>query len=275
MLKIHQAPFVIFAQARSGSTMLRRALHAHERICCHGELFMKKKVQGHSFYIPGYHWTEKPTALIGKREGDFTDFIRSYVFPPRGDWSAVGFKILDEQFYFDENRERLTKLIRDIPEMKLIFLRRENALERYVSRLIRRGQLDPARRAVVPVGPFVKFHTASCQRMVTLAHLFPSHQKISLTYESLAENIDTHLLFLYGFLGADFGPVTVEESKSTPRDLRAMIENYDELLEAAAKSEIDFDTDHDMGRLLKDVHLASAETWAAQAYGLGCQYANR
>lgn len=267
-MEIHHAPFVLVAQARSGSTMLRRALDAHDRICCHGELFMKKKVHGHSIHMPDLHWSEKPSALVKRREGDFENFIQSLVFPPFSYLSSIGFKILDQQFFFASNQERLTNLIATHSQMILIFLYRENALERYVSRLIRRGWLDPSGPQAVSVDDFKAFECESVSRMAQIYRLFPDHRKIVLSYESLAERVEPTISFLYGILGAELAPVIIEERKSQPRELSRLIENYQELLSLDLPA-FDFDADDNPSEALAALDHRSPEECAHAAYLLG------
>jgi|GEM_PF-690746 len=267
-MEIHRAPFVIVAQARSGSTMLRRALHSHDAICCHGELFMKKKVQGHSIYVPGLHWTEKPDALLARREGDFTDFVQCLMFPPRAELSAIGFKVLDEQFFFPSNEVRLTNLIASHPHMTLIFLYRQTALERYVSRLNRRGKFDSSRTQTLSADDFRTFEHDSIDRMSRIYKLFPSHRKIVVSYESLAAHIEPTISFLYGVLGAQLAPVTIEETKSAPKDLPTLIENYEEL-SSLPMPVFDHDTDDDPMSALAALDPLPSSEQLRKAYELG------
>lgn len=270
-MDIHHAPFVIVAQARSGSTMLRRALHAHDAICCHGELFMKKKVQGHSIYIPGLHWTEKPDALVGRRDGDFQAFMQSLVFPVRPDLSAIGFKILDEQFFFPANEKRMTDFIAAHPNLSLVFLYRQNAFERYISRLIRRGQVDPGRPKVLSEEEFKAFEAASVDRMNRIYRKFSAHRKIVLSYEALAARTASTISFLYGALGADPAPVVIEESKSVRQDVSKLAENH-AALSALEHPVFDFDTDDDPSESLASLDDKPLATRMQDAHELGRRF---
>jgi len=234
---------------------------------------MKKKVQGHSFYVPGLHWTEKPDALLGRRDGDFTDFVETFMFPRRADLSAIGLKILDEQFFFAANQARLTDLISGESNMTLIFLYRQNALERFVSRMIRRGKLDLDEAQMLPAAEFEAFEKDSIDRMTQIYKLFPAHRRIVLSYEALATRLELTIAFLFGALGAELAPVTIEESKSAPRDLSALLENYAELSSLQLPI-FNHDTDDNPAAMLEALDGAADSDRLTRAYELGRQFQN-
>ncbi|MGB2694181.1 MAG: hypothetical protein WBD55_03220, partial [Dehalococcoidia bacterium] len=87
--------FVIRAAARTGSTMLVRALNSHPNVRCFGELF-NDEVDFVPFEVDGYdNFSARDRQL---RDGDPVSFLSERIFcaqPP--EISAVGFKLLYAQ----------------------------------------------------------------------------------------------------------------------------------------------------------------------------------
>ena len=84
--------FVIFCQARSGSTLLRLSLHAHPQVVCHGEVLSREWING---LVPvdapmeERSSRESVDALLPERAEDPIDFLERYIW--RFDCDAVGF----------------------------------------------------------------------------------------------------------------------------------------------------------------------------------------
>jgi hypothetical protein len=67
--------------------------------------------------------------------------------------------------------------------------------------------------------------------------LFREHDKLSLFYEEILSARDDTFARAQSFLGVEPQVLTVALTKQSPDDLRALIENYDELREAFADTE--------------------------------------
>jgi len=67
--------------------------------------------------------------------------------------------------------------------------------------------------------------------------LFGEHDKLTLFYEEILSSRDEVFARAQSFLGVEPRTLTVDLKKQNPDDLRALIENYDQLREAFAGTE--------------------------------------
>ena len=132
--------FVIISQGRSGSTLLRRLLHSEPRICCHGEVFARKRVLGlvphPDLPDPGRDFA----AMRDQREAmGLAAFTTERVFAPRDGVLWTGFKALDMHFEEPALDAFLGGMIDADPDIHLVFLHREDQRELYLDGLSRAG----------------------------------------------------------------------------------------------------------------------------------------
>ena len=111
------SPFILFAQARSGSSNLLRALWLHPDVRAADEPFHAK----HHVYYPGEPQYISRIRDVPSLEQQLTELFAKY----------NGFKTLDYQLPTDIYAHLLLK-----PEMRVIDLRRRNLLQRVVSGFI-------------------------------------------------------------------------------------------------------------------------------------------
>ena len=93
---LSQVRFVIIAQARSGSTLLRLALHAHPDVVCHGEVlsaaWMNRLVpQGQKAVDQSPK--DQILRLWDERENDPGQFLERWVYSGFSQ-SCIGFKVV-------------------------------------------------------------------------------------------------------------------------------------------------------------------------------------
>ncbi|MDO5604926.1 MAG: glycosyltransferase [Paracoccus sp. (in: a-proteobacteria)] len=234
-----QAPreFVIIAQARSGSTFLRKALNAQHDITCHGEVLSHAWIEGLE-PRPGEHPLDAETirAMMPGRDADVTGFLRDHVMV--FGQQITGFKIVYGNFFDPSLHEELLGLIR-ARGMAVIHLRRQNQLAALASTM-RMQQFGLNHSHVLAPAedrpPVEKLHIpierieGYIRRQAGLADrvdaLFPD--AVQASYETLHEDFPRIL----GHLGID-EPRDFDAGldKLAPTDLSEAIGNYAELAE--------------------------------------------
>ena len=126
--------FVIIAQARSGSTLLRRSLHAHPELVGHGEVLSRKWIKGLvPLGNPSLDRSPKDNVkgLLEERDENVTAFLECHVF--NFDARAVGFKLIYEDLFLSEMSQNLIEYIKK-SKISVIHLTRDNPLATLVSR---------------------------------------------------------------------------------------------------------------------------------------------
>lgn len=230
--------FVIIAQARSGSTLLRHALNAHPDITCHGEILSRAWING---LIPPHaqtsddvrrHKTARQTVLemMPERNQDPASFIREHVFDIAVK-PITGFKIVYEDLFHDSDyaRQVLTFLRQSKPV--IIHLTRLNPLAAFASRKrmtelrIRHSDVsDPSAeqpRIDTKRTDIVSFILRQTALRAQVDNIFPL--AIHLSYEHLRQQFPN----LLARLGATPAPFTEKLRKLGSPDLRDLINNYD------------------------------------------------
>ena len=218
--------FVIYSHARSGSSMLQRALREHPAICAYGESLHPGTIQKH---LPGYAPGMDPVPMI-----------ESHLFSPRRpEQQAVGFK------FFPEHADRHTSLypvwawLKKQTSLHFICLYRENLLRYHVSNLIARLQgrweahtPDEVTRITVPVDPVAAvrdFEYRLRTRLWARMNL-PQERVLELQYEQIAEDPQAFLRLAQLHLGVEVRDLPVTILRQELRQLPDIIENYDELV---------------------------------------------
>ncbi len=257
--------FLILAQARTGSTMLVRALNSHPNVRCFGEVLNTARdlilygVQGYDNYDP------RDREL---RDRDFKAFLRTRIYTPDGEGiSATGFKLLYGQFRdFPGLQDWLTQET----SIRVIHLKRRNLLRQLVSLKLafttgvwvdnRRSKLSlanlakavrhppraaawlgrrlrpprPAQQATsrlvaVSAEELFDFIVRSNVRAARYDDLFSHHNVLTLFYEDMVERRDDVFAQAQEFLGVKPAPLTIDTRKQNPQPLAELIANYEEL----------------------------------------------
>lgn len=126
--------FVVIAQARSGSTLLRKALHSHPDLVCHGEILSRKWING---LVPLNDPLAERSAkkdvlkLLKYRNQNIIEFLDNHIYNFNA--KAVGFKLIYEDLFLSELRETIIDYIckKNLVVFQLVRL---NNLAAFVSR---------------------------------------------------------------------------------------------------------------------------------------------
>ena len=264
--------FLILAEARSGSTMLKDALNSSPNIICFGEILGQMSAAV-PYDVEGYDaYNAQDHAL---RNQDFRAFLRERIYRQHPEEiGAVGWKLQYGQF--PSFSGLLEHLIED-RQLRVVHLRRRNILRMIVSLKLgqatgvwlkrARPQLTPARvlraarrplrtatklarlmqltkrrpkvvRPQVSVSEeeLLKAIIRGWQNAARYDMLFRDHQVLTLFYEDLVEQRDETFRQAQEFLGVEPGPLTVSLVKQNPEPLPELLSNYDEVFEAYRNS---------------------------------------
>jgi len=263
--------FVILFYARTGSTVLAHALNSHPQIICFREVFNWFHGDSHVDYaVDGYD--DDSAEDGGLRRADPVAFLEKRIFcqhPPIT--RAVGFKLgythCEPLFGFPAV---LDYLVQD-RQIRVMHVRRRNMLKSLASEklaeitgeYLRLGaaiRLSSIPKAFIhPARAFERVRVLVAQNLrqarkpttvslsveecrayfegtrAAIAHheeLFRDHDKMQVLYEEILSSRDELFAGAQSFLGVEPQPLTVDLRKQNPDDLRALVENYDELRSA-------------------------------------------
>jgi LPS sulfotransferase NodH len=239
--------FMITCPARSGSTMLVHLLRSHPEICAHDEVFSPDKVKGitgtylqKSKEDPGYI-----DRLSAQRFRDPIRFLYQIILDPQGK-KMVGFKLKHDELVLP-GYEILRDEIANNTNLRIIHLRRDNLLRRYLSHYIAMHvthvTLAVGEQPVPELSP-LRLEPAACEkdfetildREKEFAALFARHPGFSISYEEMVARDPDKLRGLLDFLGVSERELTTPTRKLGRDDLRVMITNFDELRKYFSKS---------------------------------------
>ena len=233
-------PFLILANQRSGSSVLRYALNEQKGVVCHGELLRAgahAKVSYAASTAAG--WRRLEARLTPDRS------LRHYLerlWEPRGEVNAVGFKLM-----YDQLDPRVSRLLAERGELRFVHLVRRNVLKSLISYEVARSHgrftlrpgeafsfqpihLDPERLL-----PQLRESAARVERHRAWIGARP---RIEVSYEALLADprqVVTELLDFIGVPGEASGELPLR--KMTPDSLDEAITNADEVRELLAATE--------------------------------------
>jgi hypothetical protein len=263
--------FVILFYARTGSTVLAHALNSHPQVICFREVFNWFHGDSHVDYsVDGYDDNSAEDGRL--RRADPIGFLETRLFcPPPPMTSAVGFKLgyahCEPPWGFPAV---LDYLVQD-RQIRVLHVQRRNMLKSLASEKLAETTGEYLRLGAVirpssipkafmhPARAFERVRVLVAQNLrqarmptsVTLSveecgayfegtksavarheELFQEHDKLSVFYEEILSSRDEVFARAQSFLGVEPRPLTVDLRKQNPDDLRALIENYDELRNA-------------------------------------------
>src|ERR1043166_5707184 len=232
--------YMITCPARSGSTMLVHLLRSHPEICSHGEIFSPGKIVGlmGTYLIKHDAQPEFIDRLSAERDRDPIKFLYKIALDLQGK-KAVGFKLKHDELMLPEYKV-LREEIADDRYFRIIHLRRENLLRRYLShyianqvtgvRLVVRGQTMPEMQPVAldPHESQKDFETVLA-REKEFAELFAQHPGFSISYEEMIAPGAEKIQSLLDFIGVSRRELTTKTRKVGCDDLRQVIANFEEL----------------------------------------------
>jgi LPS sulfotransferase NodH len=231
--------FIILAAPRTGSNLLCTLLNSHPEVLCHHELFNPNGV----FYALDYRDGSLDFGSIEARDRDPFRFLQRVWEHPQGA-SCVGFKMTRGQ-----NDAVMRGLIEDAGVLKIVLYRR-NRLKTFVSEQIARktDRWEVYAKAELAIDkPKLHIDVSSLKAHCDLNERFYQDIQAALRsgrqpwIETVYEDIlcDAEHVRLLGFLGvaATKARLTQSSIKQNDRNLRDLIENFQELELALEGSE--------------------------------------
>lgn len=214
-----QRKFLIFSAGRSGSTLLVSLLASNPEVDCEGE-------------------------VLRRRVGDP---VRHVLHRARLSQAPVyGFKLLAYQVREIQLRPVDALLARLSGKgFALLYLRRDNHLRTVLSFMIaRQRQLwhlrvgeEPSNEAVhLDLAELASLHERRRRRAAEERRLLQRFSHLSISYEDDLEDSTNHRATvdrIGGWLDLELPRADTNQAKLTPRDLRLLVSNYDEVREYA------------------------------------------
>lgn len=230
--------YMICCPARSGSSMLVHLLRSHPGILSHGEV-LGKTVTGFSgpFGDQARANGELKRYFSALKDEDPGYFLYKYVLHSHGH-QAVGFKLKYDELATRSYR-RIFAMVRRDRDLKIIFLDRENLLERYVSHRIAdvTGVTlvnAKGKRPEIPVLTVAprELELSFRQELVRRSRFrdaFAGHRIIETTYERLVADPVPEMNRIYTFIGVPAHAATTTTTKIVDSDLNKVVANLAEL----------------------------------------------
>jgi LPS sulfotransferase NodH len=232
--------FVILAAPRSGSNFLCTLLNSHPEILCHHEVFNPTRI----FYALEHRDGSFDLGTIEERDRAPLEFLEKLWSKSLG-YPCVGFKMTRGQ-----NERILAKVLGD-PDVRKIVLKRHNRIKTFVSALVaeRTGQWEVYSDAdLIQHKPKVELKLEDLRRHMSENEAYyegidnvlrsTGQKALKIAYEDLG-SAQAHSLLL-GYLGVrdSLAPLIARSVKQNPNDLRRLVTNYDELLNALRGTEL-------------------------------------
>lgn len=215
--------FIVFAQGRSGSTLLEDLLSSHPKI-------------------------NRAREALGKLPRRQNLFLWADAQSRRSAKEIWGFKAKIDQISHNQGTDP-ARFLQTLHQhgWKIIYLRCRNLVSQSVSNFVRvhRGQPhkknDAAETVHLRIDPddLVKFIRKKEKYLQLEANALAGIPHKSLVYEDHLMNAQNHQQTaneLFAWFGVSSVPVKTKLRKITPTDLRDVIENYDEVAQALMQS---------------------------------------
>lgn len=227
--------FIILGRSRVGSNFLRGLLNSHSQVTVFGELFQNKEEIG--WALPGYYPSRKTRQLFHEAPVDFLESKVFTAFPEHT--GAVGFKI----FYYhaqDEKWKPVWDYLREMPDLKVIHMKRHNILKTHLSRqravktdrwVNTNGRREPQRSISLDYEKCLDDFIRTRAWEDAYDAYFAGNDTIEVMYEDLAADYQREIRRIQEFLGVNFEDVQPETYKQSRQPLSEAIANYCELRE--------------------------------------------
>jgi len=226
-------PFVIIGAERTGSNMLVGAAAAQSAIACAGEIFNPRMVAENNV-----HWIEEcPTDqnLLNamRRAGAAKLHWRLLNDAAELGATCAGFKLLYFQGLIDH---RILSHLASLPDLRVVHLRRRDRLRRFLSHKraamtdswhTPKGAAKPTAREPLALGPWECVKDFALIEMMELlyAAFFAQNAILDLTYEDLAEDLNSAGQDFARFLGIKAGNFNARSRKTGGGSLATEIAN--------------------------------------------------
>src|SRR6266568_5270105 len=160
--------YVITCPARAGSTMLVHLLRSHPDICSHDEVFSAPGTLGGmtgTYLMKCRAEPDFASYLAAEKDRDPIKFLYKVVLDLQGK-KAVCFKLKHDELVLPEYKVLRDEIVND-RDFRIIHLRRENLLRRYLSHYITNHITHvtlAVHGQVIPEVPRVELNPHECQR---------------------------------------------------------------------------------------------------------------
>src|SRR6266487_282533 len=188
--------YMITCAARTGSTMLVYLLRSHPEICSHGEIFSPGKIVG----IAGTYLSKRRAGLefidrlTAERDRDPIKFLYKIALDLQGK-KAVCFKLKHDELILPDYKALRDEIVND-RDFRIVHLRRENLLRRYLSYYIANHVTHVTMAIhgqVIAEAPRLELNPHECQkdfetirsRELEFVELFAQHPSFSISYEEM------------------------------------------------------------------------------------------
>jgi LPS sulfotransferase NodH len=233
--------YMITCPARSGSTMLVHLLRSHPDICSHDEVFSAPGTVGGmtgTYLLKRRAEPNFAERMAAEKDRDPIKFLYKVVLDLQGK-KAVCFKIKHDELVRPEYKVLRDEIVND-QDFRIIHLRRENLLRRYLSHYIAnyvtRVTLAVRGQTVPEIQPVV-LDPQECERDFEkvlarereFAELFARHPGFRISYEEMITPGSGKLQSLLDFMGVPRRELTTTTQKLGCTDLRRVIANFEEL----------------------------------------------
>jgi len=232
---------MITCPARSGSTMLVHLLRSHADICSHDEVFSAPGTVGGmtgTYLLKRRADPNFAERMAAEKDRDPIKFLYKIVLDLQGK-KAVCFKIKHDELVRPEYKMLRDEIVDD-QDFRIIHLRRENLLRRYLSHhianYVTRVTLAVRGQTVPEIQPVV-LDPQECKRDFEeilaregeFAELFAQHPGFRISYEEMITPGSEKLQSLLDFMGVPRQELTTTTQKLGCDDLRRVITNFDAL----------------------------------------------
>jgi len=226
--------------------MLTTCLQQHPDVIMHGEVFGVGSAPM-SFYGVNYYEVGAPLEdiLVSHRDRDPVRFLYEFVLNA-GARRAAGCKLKYEELLRPGYADLFAAIRGDL-SIKVIHLRRENLLARYLSEHIAvkvtkvfNTQLDDAPDQVavtLDVDDCRANFERTTERYEQFREVFRDHEVVELSYEELVDDLPRCFKAVTSLLGVPYIDVEPRTKKLRSRPPRDAIANFDELAAAFAGTE--------------------------------------
>lgn len=228
--------------------MLVHLLRSHPDICSHDEVFSSAGTLGGvtgTYLIKRRAEPDFAERMAVEKDRDPIKFLYKIALDLQGK-KAVCFKIKHDELILPEYQVLRHEIVND-QDFRIIHLRRENLLRRYLSQYIAnhvtRVTLAVRGQTVPKIQPVV-LDPQECERDFEkvlarereFVELFAHHPGFSISYEEMIAPGSEKLQSLLDFMGVPRQELTTTTQKLSCGDLRGMIVNFEELRTYFARS---------------------------------------
>jgi LPS sulfotransferase NodH len=217
--------YLLLTSPRSGTHMLKSSLEAHPNIICLTEMFNPDYIQGK------YPYDDRLPAKQVLDKFIYCDY--------KPEIKAVGFCLHRSGARFG-NWPRLWNILKEMPDLYVISLYRENLLRRYMS--VQLQQITNLKTAKIEPRDFdLEILIQEFQKQISkreeFNHRFSEHPIIQVSYESLCNDYQTTINKVQEFLGVPITELKPGTGKRQNPPMSQYIKNYQELKERLTGTE--------------------------------------